>query len=102
MNILQSIQSDETFCVTLNQSGDIDPSKILGEFEYDHPVFSEAGIKAQDRWQEINGVKSTWFCGAYWRNGFHEDGVWSALRVARQLNSNQDQSTPAPALAEAV
>ena len=102
MNILQSIQSDETFCVTLNQSGDIDPSKILGEFEYDHPVFSEAGVKAQDRWQEINGVKSTWFCGAYWRNGFHEDGVWSALRVARQLNSNQDQSTPAPALAEAV
>ena len=102
MNILQSIQSDETFCVTLNQSGDIDSSKILGEFEYDHPVFSEAGIKAQDRWQEINGVKSTWFCGAYWRNGFHEDGVWSALRVARQLNSNQDQSTPAPALAEAV
>ncbi len=102
MNTLQSIQSDETFCVTLNQSGDIDPSKILGEFEYDHPVFSEAGVKAQDRWQEINGVKSTWFCGAYWRNGFHEDGVWSALRVARQLNSNQDQSTPAPALAEAV
>ena len=102
MNILQSIQSDETFCVTLNQSGDIDPSMILGEYEYDHPVFSEAGVKAQDRWQEINGVKSTWFCGAYWRNGFHEDGVWSALRVARQLNSKQDQSFPAPALAEAV
>ncbi len=102
MNILQSIQSDDTFCVTLNQSGDIDASKILGEFEYDHPVFSEAGVKAQERWQEINGVKSTWFCGAYWRNGFHEDGVWSALRVVRELNKNQDQSIPVSALAEAV
>lgn len=87
MNILQGIESDATFCVTLNQSDDIDPARILGEYEYDHPVFSEEGMVAQQRWQEINGVNNTWFCGAYWRNGFHEDGVWSALRVSRELNT---------------
>ena len=49
------------------------------------PVFTEEGIQAQQRWDEINGVNNTWFCGAYWRNGFHEDGVWSALRVSRMM-----------------
>jgi predicted NAD/FAD-binding protein len=86
MNILQGIEAPETFCVTLNQTEAINPHKILGRFTYDHPVFSLEGIAAQERWGEINGVRDTWFCGAYWRNGFHEDGVASALRVAEALN----------------
>ena len=86
MNILQGIEAPETFCVTLNNSEAINPVKVLGRFSYDHPVFSLAGIAAQQRWQEINGQRNTWYCGAYWHNGFHEDGVVSALRVAESLN----------------
>lgn len=82
MNILQSIESEDTFCVTLNDTDSISPDKILGTYYYDHPVFSTAAIQAQQQWQTINGVNRTWFCGAYWANGFHEDGVVSALRVA--------------------
>ncbi len=82
MNILQGLQAPETFCVTLNDTRSINPNKILGTFNYAHPVFSLAGIAAQARWPEINGPRRTWFCGAYWHNGFHEDGVVSALRVA--------------------
>ena len=85
MNILQGIESDTTFCVTLNAEADIEPTKILGRYQYAHPVFNLEAINAQERWQEINGVNKTWFCGAYWMNGFHEDGVNSALRVAKQL-----------------
>jgi predicted NAD/FAD-binding protein len=86
MNILQGITAPETFCVTLNNSAAINPVKVLGRFSYDHPVFSIAGIAAQQRWEEINGHLNTWYCGAYWHNGFHEDGVVSALRVANALN----------------
>jgi predicted NAD/FAD-binding protein len=86
MNILQGIETPETFCVTLNDTDSINPHKILGRFTYDHPVFSLRGMAAQQRWAEINGVQNTWYCGAYWHNGFHEDGVVSALRVAEALN----------------
>jgi predicted NAD/FAD-binding protein len=86
MNILQGLTAPETFCVTLNNSEAINPVKVLGRFSYDHPVFSIAGIAAQQRWDEINGRQNTWYCGAYWHNGFHEDGVVSALRVANALN----------------
>jgi predicted NAD/FAD-binding protein len=85
MNILQGLQAPETFCVTLNQTHGINPNRILGRFSYDHPVFSLEGIAAQERWDEINGVNNTWYCGAYWHNGFHEDGVSSALRVAQTM-----------------
>jgi predicted NAD/FAD-binding protein len=88
MNLLQSIASDTTFCVTLNKSDAIDPEKILGTYYYDHPVFSRKSVAAQEQWQTINGVNKTWFCGAYWANGFHEDGVLSALRVAEKLGSS--------------
>ena len=85
MNILQGLDAAETFCVTLNQSESINPHKILGRFTYSHPVFTVEGARAQQRWEEVNGG-DTWFCGAYWRNGFHEDGVDSAIRVAESLN----------------
>lgn len=86
MNILQGIKAPETFCVTLNDTAAINPNRILGTFNYAHPVFSLDGIKAQQRWQEINGNRNTWYCGAYWHNGFHEDGVVSALRVAEGID----------------
>ncbi|MGP6431513.1 NAD(P)/FAD-dependent oxidoreductase [Pseudomonas paraglycinae] len=82
MNILQGIQSDNTFCVSLNQSAGITPSKVLARFTYAHPQFSLSAVAAQQRWAEIDGAQHTHYCGAYWANGFHEDGVVSALRVA--------------------
>ena len=82
MNILQGLQSDTTFCVSLNQSAGITPSKVLARFTYAHPQFSLAAVAAQQRWAEIDGAQHTHYCGAYWANGFHEDGVVSALRVA--------------------
>ncbi|WP_417528132.1 NAD(P)/FAD-dependent oxidoreductase [Marinomonas shanghaiensis] len=85
MNILQHFSSDTTYVVTLNQTDMIAEDKIVGRFQYSHPTFTLAGIKAQDRWSDINGVNKTWFCGAYWRNGFHEDGCWSGVRVANGL-----------------
>ncbi len=88
MNILQGIASPETFCVTLNQAQDIDPARVLGRYTYHHPVFTLPGIAAQQRHAEIDGVRHTHFCGAYWRNGFHEDGVWSALRVAEKFGES--------------
>lgn len=83
MNILQGIEAPVTFIVTLNHSQAIDPGKILRRFQYDHPVFNHYTIAAQQRRSEINGVNKTWFCGAYWYNGFHEDGVRSAVDIAR-------------------
>ncbi|PSU36032.1 NAD(P)/FAD-dependent oxidoreductase [Photobacterium lutimaris] len=85
MNILQGIESPETFCVTLNQTDQIAPEKILRKFVYSHPVFSTESIKAQQCREQINGVDSTWYCGAYWYNGFHEDGVRSALDVVESI-----------------
>jgi predicted NAD/FAD-binding protein len=92
MNILQGISSEKTYIVSMNQSDLIDPDKVLGRYSYDHPVFSTEGVAAQNRWSEINGKLNTWFCGAYWRNGFHEDGVWSAHRVYEHLNACSGKS----------
>ncbi|WP_122739684.1 NAD(P)/FAD-dependent oxidoreductase [Pseudomonas viridiflava] len=83
MNILQGIESDTTFCVSLNQNAAIDPEKVIGRYRYAHPQYSLQAVAAQARWEEINGVDHTWYCGAYWANGFHEDGVVSGLRVAK-------------------
>lgn len=85
MNILQNLQAPETFCVTLNNTSAIASDKVLGSYRYSHPLFNAAAIDAQQQWHSINGVRRTWYCGAYWGNGFHEDGVTSALRVARGL-----------------
>ena len=83
MNILQNFQSaPETFCVTLNRSHDIDESRIIERYRYAHPVFSLEAVAAQQRYHDIGNLNRTHFCGAYWFNGFHEDGVQSALRVA--------------------
>ena len=79
MNILQSLDAPEQFCVTLNNSQAIDPGKVIQTIDYSHPIFTERALAAQQRQREINGARRTYFCGAYWRYGFHEDGVVSAL-----------------------
>ena len=85
MNRLQSLDVREDYCVTLNASGSIDPSKVLRRMVYYHPLYTSEAVQAQGRWSEISGRNRTHFCGAYWGYGFHEDGLNSALRVARAL-----------------
>ncbi|MET0600884.1 MAG: FAD-dependent oxidoreductase [Baekduia sp.] len=88
MNRLQSLRSDRQWCVTLNRTEAIDPAKIVRTIQYAHPVFTVAGMRAQERVGEISGGRGrTHFCGAYWGWGFHEDGVVSGLRVARDLGA---------------
>ena len=85
MNILQSLKSDRTFCVSLNSGNLVDESKVIKELSYDHPLFTLSSVWAQSRKHEINGKNNTYYCGAYWRNGFHEDGVVSALDVCKDF-----------------
>ncbi|TMX36941.1 FAD-dependent oxidoreductase [Vibrio rotiferianus] len=96
MNILQHIQSEHTFCVTLNSTKKINPNKILRSFTYHHPVFTTESIAAQQRKDEVQGKQSTWFCGAYWYNGFHEDGVRSALDVVQGLEEKYREQNVVP------
>ncbi len=86
MNILQGLQSDTTFCVTLNQSEAIAPEKVLRKFIYHHPIFSIESMQAQQKRSQICGLNNTHFAGAYWYNGFHEDGVRSAVDVAKRFD----------------
>jgi len=81
MNRLQNISSQKHFIVSLNQTEWIDPKHILVRRSYAHPVFTAEAVAAQARWEDINGLRRTWFCGAWWGWGFHEDGARSARRV---------------------
>jgi predicted NAD/FAD-binding protein len=85
MNLLQNLDAPVTFCVTLNRSEAMDPARVLYRTTYHHPVFTDEGVRAQARRSEISGVNRTWYCGAYWRYGFHEDGVNSGLAVAHGI-----------------
>jgi len=96
LTILQSLGTREHLLVSLNQTEDIDPSRILARFTYDHPVFTLEGERAKGRYAEI-GSGRTSFCGAYWFNGFHEDGLRSALRAVKHVQSAAER-VGAPAL----
>jgi len=87
MNILQGLTKRHTYCVTLNSTGHIEPRRILGRYEYHHPVFTIDRAAAQRRHAEVIGLDGLSYCGAYWGNGFHEDGVNSALAVCRKLDA---------------
>jgi len=82
---LQGIPSRDELLITLNRDDAIDPATVLRTFDYAHPVFDVPAIAAQHRHEEINGRHRTWFAGAYWGFGFHEDGVQSARVVCRRL-----------------
>lgn len=83
MSLLQGLASPEPFLVTLNDSGLIAPEKVIERVRFEHPLFTRDSLAAQRRHAEVSGVDRVHFCGAYWRNGFHEDGVVSGLAVAR-------------------
>jgi len=85
LNQLQSFTTPVPFCVTLNDRGRIDPALVIGRARYAHPIATLAGARARARRSEISGVGRTHFAGAYWGNGFHEDGVVSALAVVKEI-----------------
>ena len=85
MNLLQGLDAPVPLVVTLNRTHAIDPAKVLRRMTYHHPVYTHASVAAQSRRAEISGVGRTWYCGAYWGFGFHEDGMRSAVEVARAL-----------------
>jgi uncharacterized protein len=84
-NKLQRIDTVVDLCVTLNAKEHVDPSKVIAERHYTHPVYNERAFRAQKRHGEIDGIANTHFLGAYWGYGFHEDGAASAYRVAEKL-----------------
>jgi len=88
MNVLQSLEAPVRFLVTLNNRAAIDPGKVLSTYQYDHPVYSPRAVAAQARHRELNGARRTYFCGAYWRSGFHEDGVVSAQAALAHFNED--------------
>lgn len=84
MNILQGLQTDNDYCVTLNSDQNIDANKIIQRIQYEHPIYSRDAVLVQQRQADVNDDR-TFFCGAYWRNGFHEDGVVSALTAVEHF-----------------
>ena len=85
MNMLQSLDARETYCVTLNDDAGIDRTRIIGRVRYHHPMYTLAGATAQARRTDISGHHRTHYCGAYWGNGFHEAGATSGLDVVREI-----------------
>jgi len=99
MNLLQGIASPEPLIVTLNPPRPIDPRKILRTMTYHHPIYSHASVAAQARKAEIQGRRRSWFAGAYWGWGFHEDGMRSAVAVADALGAPWAASSEPPTAA---
>lgn len=92
MNILQGLQSPEPILVTLNHTDMINPAKVIKRLRYMHPLYTVEGAVAQTRHAEISGHNRTGYAGAYWRNGFHEDGVVSALAALKHFEQAQHAS----------
>ena len=101
MNILQGLEAETTFCVTLNATETIAEEHIIQRFEYSHPVFSLESVAAAEKIRTINGLNRCWFAGAWMGNGFHEDGVVSGKNVATAINSMIPAET-LPEMAEAA
>ncbi|MDQ5894541.1 MAG: uncharacterized protein QG596_802 [Actinomycetota bacterium] len=85
MNRLQALDCKKRFFVSLNITDRIDPDKVIGQYEYEHPVFTPEGILARERWDEVSGADRIHYAGAWLRNGFHEDGAVAGRRAAEQL-----------------
>ena len=85
MNRLQRLDARHDYFVSLNGDGKSAVGHVLERMEYAHPVFTPAGVTAQRRHPELLAARDTSYVGAYWRNGFHEDGVVSALKACQRL-----------------
>ncbi len=94
MNILQTLAAPDQFLLSLNRSDQIDPQRVLGRYVYHHPVYTAAAVAAQRRRHEINGTRRTYYCGAYWGYGFHEDGVNSAMASLEEFARRQKDAKP--------
>ena len=90
MTALQHLETPLPLLVTLNATEHIDAKQILGQFCYDHPLYTHASVAARGEWDKINGVNNSFFCGAYWGYGFHEDGMRSAAKVVAAINELSD------------
>jgi len=99
MNLLQGIPNETPLFVTLNPRTPIAPDKVFDTHVFDHPVFDHAAMAAQAKVQAMQGRRGTWFCGAHLRHGFHEDGLASAVHVARLLGCETPWAVPVPAFA---
>ena len=91
MNILQRLDAPTPFLVTLNRSEAIDPARVIKRITYHHPLFTPSAVAAQARQRELNGAHRTYYCGAWWSNGFHEDGVVSALHSLAHFEQDHAQ-----------
>ncbi|MCR9201263.1 MAG: FAD-dependent oxidoreductase [Planctomycetaceae bacterium] len=107
MNILQHVDCPETICVSLNDVDQINPARVIGRYRYEHPIFSVRRHQVQQSHGDVIRRHRTSFCGAYWGNGFHEDGVTSALAVCRRYGAQDvldqqlsDADAQTPSLAE--
>jgi predicted NAD/FAD-binding protein len=89
MNRLQGLRAPVPFCVTLNESDQIDPAKVIKRIDYAHPVLDANSERARAEADQLRGTARTSYCGAYWRNGFHEDGVRSALDAVHAFEEEQ-------------
>jgi predicted NAD/FAD-binding protein len=97
MNVLQSLTARRRYLLSLNMTEAIDPRCVLQTFRYSHPVYTPGAVAAQKRHAEISGSRRSFYCGAYWRYGFHEDGVVSGLRVLEQFRRwESDAELPLP------
>lgn len=85
MNRLQHVSQKKDYFVSINDDGDIDRSKIIWQKEYAHPLFDVGAIQAQDDLPKLNDNGKTFFCGAYFKYGFHEDGFTSGMNVAQKI-----------------
>jgi predicted NAD/FAD-binding protein len=94
INRLQPLPWTTPVLVSLNPGRAIAPDKIIGAYDYSHPVFDAAAIDAQRRLPRIQGRENTWFCGAWTRYGFHEDGLMSGLAVAAALRERLRPDVP--------
>ncbi|RDZ28067.1 NAD(P)/FAD-dependent oxidoreductase [Lysobacter silvisoli] len=92
MNLLQGLPVATPLVVSLNRSQDIDPARILVRRRYHHPVYTPAAVAAQARKPQIQGLRRTWYAGAYWGWGFHEDGIRSGVEVAQALGAPWSQA----------
>jgi predicted NAD/FAD-binding protein len=95
MNRLQGLKTQADYCVTLNTSHTIDPSRVIVEIDYTHPTYSFESIATQPKLESLNGTGRTWFCGSYFGHGFHEDAVQSAMAVVRRFEAMPPAGAPA-------
>lgn len=91
LSMLQRLETPKPFLLTLNQGDAIDPNRIIKRLSYDHPRYTTQSVSAQARQQELNDVGGIYYCGAWWRHGFHEDGVVSARQALAHFEQDREQ-----------